>query len=248
MKLIIMGTCAAFAGKNMGCSSYLLIVNEKNYLIDTGPGCLSYLQNYISYKDIDGIFLSHLHADHVSDIYTLRYAIYVAQRDGLMKKGLPIYMPKRPKRTFNFIRRDIKEEFSITEIKGDLKLDLNGLKVTFLMGKHPIPTYAMRFEYEGKTFVYTADTMYFDKLLSFCKDTHILIAEATLQNIDRNLEDLGHMTARRAGELARNAGVKRLILTHIWPEYRREQSLLEAQNSFDGEVTVGNRGDTIKIK
>ena len=100
MKITILGSDAAYAGKNGACSSYLLSSGGKNYLIETGPGCVSGLQNYIPIHEIDGIFLSHLHADHISDIYTLRYAVYVAQNEGKMDPQLPIYMPKHPGKTY----------------------------------------------------------------------------------------------------------------------------------------------------
>ena len=122
MKLIILGTSAGYSGKNEGCSSYIISNEGKNYLIDTGPGCVSFLQNYIDFKDINGILLSHLHADHVSDIYTLRYAIYTVQRDGFMEGPIPIYMPKSPKKTFKFIKKTVKDEFSIVEITESLCL------------------------------------------------------------------------------------------------------------------------------
>ncbi len=242
MKLTVLGTSAAFAGKNEGCSSYLLTCGGKNYLVDTGSGCVSMLQNYISYKDLDTIFLSHLHADHVSDIYTLRYAIFVAQRDGLMEPEFPIYMPTSPKDTFKFIRSNISEEFSITEINERLELNLNGLKVRFLSTDHSVPAFAMRFEYEESTVVYTTDTGFFDDLVTFCRGADILLSEATLQEKDVELASLGHMTARIAGDLAKKAGVKKLVLTHLWPEYDKRISFQEAKGTFSGEIDIAERG------
>jgi ribonuclease BN (tRNA processing enzyme) len=242
MKVTVLGTSAAFAGKNEGCSSYLFSCGGKNYLIDAGPGCVSMLQNYISYKDLDAIFISHLHADHVSDIYTLRYAIFVAQRDGLMEPAFPIYMPTSPNDTFKFIRSNIEEEFSITEIKERLELNLNGLRVRFLSTDHSVLAFAMRFEYRKCTMVYTTDTGFFDDLVPFCSGADILLSEATLQERDVELASLGHMTARIAGDLAKQAGVKKLVLTHLWPEYDKSISLQEAKDTFSGEIVVAERG------
>jgi ribonuclease BN (tRNA processing enzyme) len=242
MKVIILGTSAAFAAKDECCSSYLITAGGKNYVIDTGAGSFSVLQHYITYKDIHCILLSHLHADHCSDIYTLRYAVYVAQRDGLMEKPVPIYMPKSPKRTYSFIKGAIKNEFLIEEIQDGLMITLNELKVSFLRGEHPVQCYAMRFEHNNNIIVYTADTKSFDELVSFSSKADLLIADATLQNRDRSMEEMGHMTAQTAATLARDAGVKRLVLTHIWPEYDRQQTLNEAKSFFDGELFVGKRG------
>jgi len=242
MKIVILGSSAAFSRKNEGCSSYLLLLGGKNYLIDTGPGCVSFFQNYISVKDISGIFLSHLHADHVSDIYTLRYAVYAAQRDGYMKPPLPLYMADSPKRTFHFIKDAVKKEMNITEISEDVRLNLDGLKVTFKKTDHPVTTYAMRFDYRGKSIVYTSDTAFFDGIVTFCQGANLLISEATIQNGDNSLAPLGHMTAETAGMLAQRACVKKLVLTHLWPEYDKKISIDEAKITFKGTVLTAERG------
>lgn len=246
MKLIILGTSAAFSGKNDGCSSYILTSEGKSYLLDTGPGCVSFLQNYIGVKDINGIFLSHLHADHVSDIYTLRYAVYTAQTEGLIERPIPIYMPKSPKKTYKFIRETIKNEFSIVEISESLDLTLDGMTVCFKKAEHPIDTFSMKFtvtvDKTDKTLVYTADTGYHKGLVSFSRNADIIIADATLQDADSELENLGHMTARRAGTLARDANARKLVLTHIWPEYEKNTSLREAEHSFTKDIVLARRG------
>jgi len=247
MKLVILGTSAAFAAKNDGCPSYLLSINNKNYIVDTGPGCVSFLQNYIDCKNINAIFLSHLHADHYTDLLTLRYAIYVARRDGYMKTLLPIYMPKHPKKTFKFIRDTIKNDFLINEITENLTLNIDNLKVSFKKTRHPIPAFAMRFEYNEKSIVYTSDTAYFDDIVSFSKNANILLSEATLQNIDENLEELGHMTAKKAGKLALKSDAERLVLTHLWPEYDKKISLSEAKEVFNKEIILAERGKEILL-
>ena len=70
----------------------------------------------------------------------------------------------------------------------------------------------------------------------------IIIADATLQDADRELEKLGHMTARGAGELARDANARKLVLNHIWPEYEKSTSLREAEHSFTKEIVLAQRG------
>ncbi|MFW6137837.1 MAG: MBL fold metallo-hydrolase [Spirochaetota bacterium] len=242
MKIIVLGSSAAFAGKNDGCSSYLISTHSSHFLVDTGPGCLSMLQNYIRYTDISAIFLSHLHADHVSDIYTLRYAVYVAQRDGYMRPPLPIYMPRSPGKSYRFIRTTIKKEFDIIPISEKKQVAMGDVEVTFKRTSHPVVTHAMKFQHQGKSLVYTADTGYFDQLAGFCRGADLLIADATLQNSDRQLEAMGHMTAETAGKLAKLSEAKKLVLAHIWPEYRKYRSLEEAGTVFDGDAELASRG------
>ncbi len=242
MKLTVLGTSAAFAGRGEGCSSYLLTVGREHYLIDAGPGSVQALQNHIDYRELNGIILSHLHADHVSDIYTLRYAVYSAQRDGEMASPLPLYMSSSPEAVFRFIREAVHGEFDITCLSGDTKLDLSGCSVSFFKTNHPIETYAMRFEKTPTVIVYTADTGYSEGLVRFCRNADILLAEATLQEKDSELQSLGHMTARQAGVLAREAGARTLVLTHLWPEYDRGTTRSEARDSFSGHIETAAGG------
>ena len=249
MELTILGTSAAYAGVNQNCPSYLLTSAQQHYLIDAGPGSVSFLQNFIAIQDLAGIFLSHLHPDHITDIYTLRYAVFIAQERGIMKKGLPLYLPKRPFRSFKTIQKAVREEFSITPLDRADEIQLEGLKIRIEKTSHAITAFAMRFEdqHSHASLVYTADTAYFDELVVLCKGADILLAEATFQNSEKELAALGHMTAEQAGALAQEAGVHTLILTHIMPYYDQRISLEEAKNSFEGRVVLGEKGQKFSL-
>lgn len=247
MNLTVLGTSAGFAGKNDACSSYLLSVGGKKYLIDLGPGSLASVQNHIGFRELDAVLVSHLHADHVSDLYTFRFAVSVAQKEGSMPHPFPIYLPDQPAETYSFIRSNIEEEFAMTVMVEGKNLELNGLKVRLLRTRHPVLAHAMRFEHEDKVFVYTTDTSYFEDLVDFCSGADLLLSEATLQDRDRELEETGHMTARTAGRLARQAGVRTLVLTHIWPEYDRKSSRDEASATFHGTLHVAKRGLSLSL-
>ncbi len=255
MKLTILGTDAAYAGKNGSCPSYLLSHKEKHYLIDTGSGCVSALQNFIGFSEISCIFLSHLHADHVSDIYTLRYGVYIAQKEKGMTHKPRIYLPKRPKDIHRFIKKNIVREFILETLSEKTHVELDGLKVSFIRTKHPIPAYAMRFdakensesggaqkEKKDASLVYTSDTGFFEELVQFSAQATLILSEATFQSADEKLVGMGHMTAPMAGAFAAKCGAERLVLTHIMPEYKKPLSAQEAKQTFHKEVIIAERG------
>jgi len=247
MKLHILGTSAAFSARNDGCSSYLISTDKEHYLIDTGPGCVSTLQEFISFKDLNGIFISHLHPDHYSDIFTLRYAIYIAQRDGYMKPLLPLHLPSHPRKIYRLIKSTVKDECSVQVLPSEGKLEIGSMKVSFITTEHPADTRAFRFEHRGKVLVYTSDTLLFERLVKFSLNADLLLAEATLQNTDSNLVSLGHMTAEDAGRLGRDSCAKNLVLTHLWPEYKREITLKEAAKTFKGNIILAKKGQVLDI-
>lgn len=243
MQLTILGTSAAYAGKNDACSSYLLTVGDTHYLIDVGSGAVSALQNHVDITELAGILLSHLHPDHISDLFTMRYALFVALNDGYMKAPVPLYLPRTPESFHRQVVEAADRELELHLIGGDSVVELEGATVDFLRTRHAIEAYGMRIRGEGKTLVFTSDTAYFQELVEFAGGADLLLSEATLQNADRHLVEQGHMTAEIAGQLATEAGVPRLVLTHIWPPYDRAVTLEEAGRSYRGELILARQGD-----
>jgi ribonuclease BN (tRNA processing enzyme) len=247
MKITVLGTSAGYAGKNQGCSAYLLSTGELTFLVDCGPGTVAYLQNFVDIHSLSGILLSHLHADHISDLFTLRYALHTAFQDGLISSPLPLYLPRTPGLTCRYILESIGEELEPVFIDQGSHLHLGEAEVRFLKTSHPLEAYAMRFQ-EKTAAVYTADTGYFPGLATFARGTALLLSEATLQDKDSGLQEkMGHMTARTAGSLATEASAGQLVLTHLWPPDDPELSLAQAREEFGGDIRLAHRGDSWQL-
>lgn len=56
-----------------------------------------------------------------------------------------------------------------------------------------------------------------------------------------------HLSAREAGQVARAAGGRRLLLTHFWPGNDRISSAAEAREAFDGEVLIAEEGCVVDL-
>jgi ribonuclease Z len=100
----------------------------------------------------------------------------------------------------------------------------------------------------GTRLVHVGDCARTDNLVEICKDADGLIIEATYLDIERDLaRQFGHITAREAGELAREAEVEQLFLTHISRRYRDRQVLDEANEVFP-HVTVVRDLDHFQVR
>lgn len=107
----------------------------------------------------------------------------------------------------------------------------------------------------GTRLVHVGDSGSTDNLLEVCQEADLLVIEATYLNEETEMaRDFAHLTARQAAELALEAGVKNLILTHISRRYRERDVLAEAQTIFpdvevarDFDVFQVKRGECVKV-
>ena len=97
----------------------------------------------------------------------------------------------------------------------------------------------------GRTLVYTGDTLPTSSVVAASEGADLLVHDATFaQDRADRAEATAHSTAREAAEVARDAGVRTLALTHISTRYAGQADKLgaEAREVFDGEVVVAEDG------
>ncbi len=100
----------------------------------------------------------------------------------------------------------------------------------------------------GTRLVYVGDVGDLRGLVEVCRGADALVIESTYLEQEAELaRSFSHNTARRAAELARDVGVKQLILTHISRRYRDKEVLQEAQATFPN-VAVARDFDTFTIR
>jgi ribonuclease Z len=102
----------------------------------------------------------------------------------------------------------------------------------------------------GRTVVYSGDTRPCDGVRAVSHGADLLVHEATFSSEEAaRAVETGHSTAREAAEVARAAGVRQLVLTHISPRYSREapELLAEARAVFP-ETTIARDGMTVEVR
>lgn len=246
MKLTVLGCWAPYPRVSGACSGYLLQENGSSLLIDTGNGVLSRLLQHMDIQDLDGVLLSHLHPDHLMDIYSLRHAIESANREGHMDRTVPLYLPTGPAEDFNRIK-EFTKAFTIRvidELPEPKEAHIAGFKVKFTPGKHNLPAYSISIE-GNKRFVYSGDTAYQEDLITLAGGADVFLCEASGLDTDREYLKENHLTARQAGQLAKAAGVKRLMITHFYPEYALSELQKQAEEGFGRAVELAREGATL---
>ncbi|TCO68820.1 MBL fold metallo-hydrolase [Marinisporobacter balticus] len=238
MKITTIGYWGAYPAANEATSGYLLQSEGENILIDCGSGVLSNMQNYIELVALDAVILSHYHADHMADIYTLQYAMRILMDLKKRKKPLHIYGHAEDKEFEKLHYYDYTIANAIDERK---PLKLGELTIFFNRNVHSDTCFSMRIEKKNKKIVYTADTGWDDTLIKFADKADLLICESSLYN--ENVGTItGHLSAGEAGKIAAMADVKQLVLSHL-PHFGEHDDLLkQARENFDGKIEMAKTG------
>ena len=264
-KLTLLGTgCPSPSHLRYGPSS-LVSYEGTNYLIDAGSGVTQRLSEAgIKPGEIDYFFITHLHSDHIVDLYQLFISGWHTGRETKFK----VYGPKGLKSHFDKIFEAYKEEldlrkewekrpnveglaYEITEINDELKIELDNATIESVkVDHHPVdPAFGYKFILGPKNIIFSGDTRYCEVLEKSSKDADILVHEVFVgldydpvrmsSDTIENISDY-HTTPEEIGILASNASVKKLILNHFVPPVFDEDVLVERiSKHFDGEIVVG---------
>ena len=223
MKLTVLGNNGPYPLSGGACSSYLLSSDSgrTNVLIDCGTGALAALPAYISFEALDAVILSHLHFDHMSDILPMQYALQFHPRSA----ALPVYAPATPAPVRALLNAPCYAPGDIADMQ------IGEICFSFSPVRHPVESFALRAECDGKAFVYTGDSNETENLDSIAAGCDLLLADAGLSEADWRME-APHLSAAGCGRLAQRCGAKRLLLTHLNPKYTPEQHEAEARAYF----------------
>jgi ribonuclease BN (tRNA processing enzyme) len=195
------------------------------------------------------VFISHCHADHISDLIPFLWAIQIDGR----RNPLQIYGPIGFRHVFDRLREctNTSDNFftfplSVTELQfGETIRDVRTCRTD-----HSIPTLAFRVERAGKSLCYTADTIYSPSVNELAENVDLLVHEATFLEDQGSIAELTrHSTARMAGRSGRESKAKKLALFHIPPpnEHREEEFRKDAAQEYGGNVLIASDLATIEI-
>jgi ribonuclease BN (tRNA processing enzyme) len=244
MNVTILGQWGAYPAAESANSSFLVEQDGFYLLVDCGSGVLSQIQKFIPLEQLDALILSHYHHDHIADIGPLQYGMLIQTQLGNRDSALRIYGHGQDKEKFDSLSFDsytVGKEINETDERR-----IGPFQITFSKTVHPAYCLAMRISAGGHSLVYTADTEWSDELVTFAQNAELLISEASLYN-EQYGKVKGHLTSGEAGDLAKKANVKRLVLTHL-PHYGDHKTLIQqAKKRYSGEVLLAKEGLEIRI-
>jgi ribonuclease BN (tRNA processing enzyme) len=254
-KITVLGSGSCVPSHKRYPSSYFFYSSKlkENWLIDIGEGALFRLSEAgESYRDIDRIFISHTHPDHIGALIPLVLALKYTpgfKRD----KPLFIYGPESVREYLDMhldFAPYLKCDFPIRFIScsSNSEVDIGECLIETMKMRHFEPTLGYKWSFNGKIIVYGADGEVSEELINLSKNADFLILESSYP---KNKPSSGHLMTFEAGKVAREAGVKQLLISHFYPEVAgmsEEQIKAEVRSSgYQREIIIARDLMTLRI-
>ena len=262
--VILLGTGYPRPDANHAGPATAVVVGDEWFVVDAGRGAtLRIAGTELQYAKLRAVFLTHLHSDHTAglpDLFTTSWQF------GRKRVPLELYGPKGTKRLADAMleffhddihyRRDLLEKHPAAGatirthiVREGVVFDDGKVKVTaFAVDHRPVvPAFGYKFEADGQTIVISGDTRPTPNLVKYAQNADVLVMEAYLpEHFDKvdtpevaaRLKSY-HTSAEQAGEIAAQAHVKTLVLTHLIPANAEATFRERAAKAFKGEIVVG---------
>jgi ribonuclease BN (tRNA processing enzyme) len=255
VKLTVVGCSGSFPGPESAASCYLVEADDDSgrtwrIVLDLGSGALGPLQRYTSLYDIDAVLLSHLHPDHCLDLTGLYVAL--KYRPSGPAPAVPVHGPSRTSERLRLAYDGLPESGMSAELAVQVwqprePLQIGPFRVTAHPVEHPIEAYGIRVEADGAVLAYTGDTDATPELTQLCHGADLVLADSAFVEGRDPVRGV-HLTARRAGQAATDAGVvRRLLLTHMPPWNDPEAARRDAAETWSGPLDVATPGATFEL-
>jgi len=234
------GTCVPSLERS-SCS--ILIRGESAHiLVDAGPGTMAQLLKVgVQINDIDIIVLSHFHVDHCAELAPFLFATKYA---GLKRntplilmggEGLAVLIERLNQaygKTLEFPEGMLKV-IELAET-GSMALGFEGINLDYARVNHKPESRALRFsDGTGFSLVYSGDTDECPQLVDLSRHADLLICESAFPDEQKMP---GHLTPSLAGAIATRAGVKKLVLTHFYPQCNGVNIKAQCRRTYDGPL------------
>jgi ribonuclease BN (tRNA processing enzyme) len=233
LSVTVLGCDGSYAGPGGACSGYLVSSGSTHVWLDCGPGTLANLQQHLDPRDLTAIVVSHSHPDHWVELPVAHNALgYYFDR-----RAVPLYGTTDTRERLVVAKGgQIDEIFDWHTITDGSEFAIDGLHFRCAVTDHPVETLAMRIDLDDTTLAYTADTGSAWSLSTLGRDIDLVVCEATFP--EDQAGEFAHLTASEAGAAATDAGVGRLVLTHLLPGADRDRAREEAAKTYSGPIDI----------
>lgn len=249
LELIVLGCNGSGPGPDGPASGYLVRAGDSAVWMDAGTGTFMELTRYVDPADLAGVVLSHLHADHSADFFGFFH--YVAYRTRPSRR-IPVFLPPGAiDRLGAFLDADADHPFhqvlALEEVGAGDTRTAGALTLSFAPAAHSVPTNAIRVDAEGRSLVFSGDTGPGGGFPALAAGADLMLCEAGLDGERGPGVFPHHLSGVEAGALAAEAGVGRLVVTHVAPTLPQDLVVAQAARAFGGPTLAAVPGLQVTV-
>ena len=241
MRLTVIGCWGAYPPAGGATAGYLVQHADTSILLDCGSGVLAAIQHQLPLWQLDAVIISHYHTDHDADLGCLQYAAMIDQQLGRRAKPLLSWGPGKVQKL------GYGAYCTGQSYLGLARFTVGDLQIETLHNPHEIESRALRVTAPGgQTLVYSGDTAWHAPLAAFAHGADCFLCEASFYAGGPPFT-AQHLTAAQAGDLAKRAGAKLLVLTHLPHFGQHWQLAAQAAAVYGGKVLLAQQGLTLSL-
>ena len=244
IKLTVLGAGEAF-DETLG-NTCALVKADSTLLLDCGYAAPFQVWQYNADPNLlDGVYISHPHADHYFGLPALLVRMW---EDGREKPLALISQQSVLDRVWDLmeyayagLRARLNFAIERVPVKMSAPAQWRELRMAFAPTHHSAPNLAMRIENAGKVLVYSGDGMFTEESERLCAKADLVLHEAYKFEPSPVHSDVPQLLA-----MAERAEIKHLVLTHVQRGVRKHDDRLRDLKA-SGPVSVAKPGDVFDI-
>jgi ribonuclease BN (tRNA processing enzyme) len=254
MRLTVLGSGTSVPHPRRSASAHWVAAAGGTLLLDcSGPAVHRMAEEGLDWANLDAVWVSHFHLDHVGGLAPFLFSTKYAPQTRGRRKPFHVYGPRGTKRLLESFDEaggyKLFEQpfpFEVREVAPGAEFEVfDGLRASTLSTPHTSESLALRVnDADGASLVYTSDTGYTEALAGFARGVDLLLMECSFF---RDKPVKLHLELGEAMRLAGLSGARRVVLSHLYPEWDAVDLAAEAKRLWDGETFEARDGLRLEV-
>jgi len=255
MRLVVLGSGTSVPHPQRASAAFWLETDGGSLLLDCSADAPHRMaQENLDWPNLDAIWISHLHLDHSGGLASLLFGMKWASQTQSRRKPLKMFSCAGLERVLKAI--DDSNDYGLFKQPFPVELHecsdspsefepFEGLRCATFSTPHTRESLALRAtDSEQKTMVYSSDTGFSEELATFARDADLFVLECSFYEA-KPVQT--HLELAEAMRIAQLAEPRKLLLTHLYPEWDEIDLEATARALWPGETIAARDGLRLEI-